>query len=126
MSWKGWNSQQKVTKDVQELVRDLVQYHQETYDPQDMRDFMDVYLQEIDNSKSPDFNQEALIATAMDLFSAGSETTATTLSWAVLYLILYPEVQVKVQTEIDAVLNGAEPTLEDRSRYCILVLNGLF
>ena len=79
-----------------------------------MRDFLDVYLKEIEESKDPDFNENALIATAMDLFSAGSETTATTLSWAVLYLILYPEVQEKMQKEIDQVLNGKEPALEDK------------
>ena len=32
-----------------------------------------------------------------NLFQAGSETTATTLRWAVLYLVLYPEVQQRMQ-----------------------------
>jgi hypothetical protein len=41
--------------------------------------------------------------TAMDLFAAGSETTATTLSWAVLFMILHPEAQQKVHEEIDLV-----------------------
>ena len=35
---------------------------------------------------------EQLIVNAMDLFSAGSETTATTLAWAVAFMILHPEV----------------------------------
>ena len=81
-----------------------------------MRDFMDVYLQEIDqkNSSTKDFNENALLVTAMDLFSAGSETTATTLSWAVLYMILYPNIQEKIHKEIDEVLDGKEPSLEDK------------
>ena len=53
----------------------------------------------------------------MDLFSAGSETTATTLAWAVNYMVLHPEVQEKVQQEIDTVLGDRAPGLEDRSRY---------
>lgn len=53
---------------------------------------------------------------AMDLFSAGSETTATTLAWAVNYMVLHPEVQEKVQQEIDAVLGDRAPGLEDRAR----------
>ena len=80
-----------------------------------MRDFMDVYLREIDTTKNSEFNEEALMVTAMDLFGAGSETTATTLSWALLYMILYPEIQEKVHQEIDEVLAGREPTLDDRA-----------
>ena len=112
----GWNSQKKITKEVQDLVKDLVQEHKESYDSNDMRDFMDVYLQEIDqkNSSTTDFNENALLVTAMDLFSAGSETTATTLSWAVLYMILYPNIQEKIHKEIDEVLDGKEPSLEDK------------
>ena len=49
-------------------------------------------------------------------FSVGSETTATTLSWAVLYMILYPQVQEKIHEEIDEVLDDNEPSLEDRVR----------
>jgi cytochrome P450 len=36
--------------------------------------------------------EEQLIVNAMDLFSAGSETTATTLAWAVGFMILEPQV----------------------------------
>ena len=51
----------------------------------------------------------------MDLFAAGSETTATTLAWAVLYMVLHPEAQVKVQDEIDQVVGrDREPSLDDR------------
>ncbi len=113
----GWNSQVKITTEIQNLVKDLIHEHKDSFDSNDMRDFMDVYLHEISNEKDKDFNESALTATAMDLFSAGSETTATTLSWAVLYLILYPEVQSKMQQEIDDVLQGQEPSQDDKSRY---------
>ena len=53
----------------------------------------------------------------VDLFSAGSETTSTTLAWAVLYLILYPDVQEKVHREIDEVLGDREPSMEDKDRF---------
>ena len=35
-----------------------------------------------------------------DLFIAGSETTSTTLDWAFLFMIEYPEIQRKCQQEI--------------------------
>ena len=72
------------------------------------------YPKEITKLKDPEFNEDALLVTAMDLFGAGSETTATTLSWALLYMILYPEIQKKVHDEIDENLAGKEPTLDDR------------
>ena len=110
----GWNTQKKITQEIQSLVRELVKEHKSTLDPNDNRDFMDVYLNEVETSQDADFNDEALIVTAMDLFGAGSETTATTLSWAVLYMILYPEVQAKIHQEIDEVIGTKEPSMEDK------------
>jgi len=39
------------------------------------------------------FNEENLICSTLDLFFAGTETTSTTLRWALLCMALYPEVQ---------------------------------
>lgn len=53
--------------------------------------------------------------------STGAETTSSTLQWAMLYMITYPDVQVKVQEEIDAVIGSSRvPTLEDRPRYGLI------
>ena len=38
------------------------------------------------------------------------------LGFALLYMIRYPQIQSKVQEEIDRVLNGRPPSLSDRSR----------
>ena len=38
-----------------------------------------------------------------DLFIAGSETTTTTLDWALLFMIEHPDVQRKCQQEIEKV-----------------------
>ena len=78
------------------------------------------YPKEITKLKDPEFNEDALLVTAMDLFGAGSETTATTLSWALLYMILYPEIQKKVHDEIDEILAGKEPSLDDRIQWVML------
>lgn len=39
------------------------------------------------------FNDENLRMVVVDLFTAGMVTTATTLTWALLLMILYPDVQ---------------------------------
>ena len=97
-------------------MRDIVQQHRDTYDEDNMRDFVDVYLREMDRSPDPSFSEAGLLVTAMDLFSAGSETTSTTLAWAVCYLVTQPGVQTRVQEEIDRVLGQRPPSLEDRPR----------
>uniref|UniRef100_A0A8C8TD51 Cytochrome P450 2J3-like n=1 Tax=Peromyscus maniculatus bairdii TaxID=230844 RepID=A0A8C8TD51_PERMB len=61
------------------------------------------------------FNEESLICSTLDLFLAGTETTSTTLRWALLYMALNPEVQEKVQAEIDRVIGQEkQPSLADR------------
>ncbi|KAM9279249.1 LOW QUALITY PROTEIN: cytochrome P450 2D28-like [Morus bassanus] len=49
------------------------------------------------------YDEDDLIQTIFDLFLAGTETTATTLRWALLYMVVYPAIQKKVK-ELDALL----------------------
>ena len=68
-------------------------------------------------SISKTLSEEQLWVTAMDLFAAGSETTATTLAWAVLFMILHPDAQKKVHDEIDSVIGRDRlPSLDDRGK----------
>jgi cytochrome P450 len=41
----------------------------------------------------------------MDLLIAGSDTTANSVEFTILYLIKYPEVQKRLQAEIDSVMS---------------------
>ena len=47
------------------------------------------------------------------LILAGHETTANTLNWAWMLLAQHPEVEAKLHAELDAVLAGRPPQLED-------------
>jgi cytochrome P450 len=59
-----------------------------------------------------------LVVVLKDLFIAGAETTSTTLLWSVLYLTMYPEVQRKVQAEIDALIGRERrPSRNDKAGY---------
>ncbi len=53
------------------------------------------------NKGHPPFSDAQLLGTVFDLWLAGLETTVTTLHWAFLYMIHYPEIQEKVQKEIE-------------------------
>jgi cytochrome P450 len=50
---------------------------------------------------------------ALTIFLAGHETTAVTLSWTWWLLAQHPEVEAKLHAELDLVLNGRTPTLDD-------------
>ncbi len=50
---------------------------------------------------------------AVTLFSAGHETTANALNWTWLLLAQNPDAEAKLHAELDAVLGGRPPTLDD-------------
>ncbi|XP_019329688.1 PREDICTED: cytochrome P450 2J6 isoform X2 [Aptenodytes forsteri] len=98
------------------FVKEKINKHKEDWNPLESRDFIDSYLQEIAKVSNTDFREENLVACALDLLFAGTETTSTTIRWALLYMAVYPEIQARVQAEIDAVIGQArQPALEDRN-----------
>lgn len=84
------------------------------------RDLMDVYLQAIngtDNHRTDSFSEKQLLAVCLDMFIAGSETTNKSIGFLMLHIIRNPEIQTKMQEEIDRVIGRNRlPTLEDRSK----------
>ena len=98
--------------------------HLMSFDPDDMRDYMDCYLREMKNvteegkQESSFYGEEGEInlkASLFDLYLAGSETSSTTLLFSIIYMVNYPEVQEKVQAELDRVVGQDRfPSLEDR------------
>ncbi|KAG8245288.1 hypothetical protein J6590_005602 [Homalodisca vitripennis] len=119
----------QVFKETHDFIRETIQEHRESLDPNNPRDLIDSYLIEMDcNKGNPDsrFTEEDLIVLGTDLFSAGAESTSNSIEFVLLYMILYPEVQEKMQEEIDRVLGrGRKPVLDDKANlhYTMAVLN---
>ena len=68
--------------------------HEKSRDLNNPRDFIDMYLNELENDKEQkNFTKEDLALIMMDFLHAGTETSSTTLKWIVLYLGLYPSIQ---------------------------------
>ncbi|XP_075013331.1 cytochrome P450 2J6-like [Calonectris borealis] len=105
---------------VNALLAKELESHKEKGKPDENQDFIDYYLDEIDKTKGDadaTYDEENLIQAIFDLFLAGTETTATTLRWALLYMVVYPDIQEKVQKELDAVLGCSDLICyEDRKK----------
>ena len=106
---------------LKKFLTTIIQDHRDQFDQADLKDYIDVYLNEINQAEGTDrassINERNLTATLADLFTGGSETTVTTLRWAILYMMGYPEIQTKVQREIDnAVGRDRLPNLSDKDK----------
>ncbi|KAM9385826.1 cytochrome P450 2J6-like [Pholidichthys leucotaenia] len=110
----------QIWSEVKQFIREELNEHKKTWDTSDSRDYIDCYLNEIKMNKDQEgntFDEENLIICVLDLFVAGSETTSTTLRWAFLYMAKYPEIQEKVQAEIDREIGQSRPpSMEDRAK----------
>ena len=68
-----------------------------------------------------EFTAEQLRANIFDMFVAGTETTSTTLKWAVLFLVNNQEVQERCRTEIKTVVGlDKQPGQQEMTKlpYC--------
>uniref|UniRef100_A0A9L0KIB6 Uncharacterized protein n=1 Tax=Equus asinus TaxID=9793 RepID=A0A9L0KIB6_EQUAS len=100
---------------------ELVAEHRMTRDPaQPPRDLTDAFLDEVQKAEgNPEssFNDDNLRLVVSDLFFAGMVTTSTTLAWALLLMILHPDVQRRVQQEVDEVIGQVRrPEMGDQAR----------
>ncbi|NWV99011.1 CP2J2 protein, partial [Machaerirhynchus nigripectus] len=99
------------------FMQEQINKHKEDWNPSECRDYIDSYLLEISKDHDSDtFREEGLMSCTLDLLFAGTETTSSTLRWALLFMATHPEIQARVQAEIDAVIGQARPpALEDRN-----------
>ena len=67
--------------------------------------------------KASILSDDYIVNTLEDMFSAGYETTSTTLRWAIAFLIHNPEFQNEIQDKLDEVVGRDRmPTLDDRPK----------
>lgn len=93
-----------VLKESRDHTRKEIDEHEETLDENNIRDYIDGYLVEIRKRNDPAFCKEVLEDMVGTFFGAGSETVRLTVDWLVLTMAAHPEVQKKVQSEIDNVV----------------------
>ncbi|XP_061816473.2 cytochrome P450 17A2 [Nerophis lumbriciformis] len=101
------------------LLARKLQEHKAAQTDGEPRDLLDALLK---GQSSPGPEGEAItddhvLMTAAEAFGAGVETTSTTLLWIIAYLLHHPEVQERVQKELDEQVGGERPVCAaDRGR----------
>ncbi|XP_035661541.1 cytochrome P450 2U1-like [Branchiostoma floridae] len=102
---------------VKNVMREEISRHREHLDRENPRDFLDLCLLELEQQEKVEgLTEENVFHMAQDLFLGGTDTTANTLTWSLLYMTLNPDVQNKVHEELDAVVGESLPALSHRSQ----------
>jgi cytochrome P450 len=92
---------------------------------EDTGDLLSMLLLAQDEDTGERMNDKQLRDEVMTIFLAGHETTANALAWTWYLLSGHPEVEAKLHAELEAVLGGRPPTVEDLGRltYTRMVLD---
>ncbi|XP_055060509.2 cytochrome P450 2U1 [Misgurnus anguillicaudatus] len=121
LPWGVFRELRRVEVDITAFLKKIIARHRATLDPENPRDFIDMYLvemhaqQKAGSSEECRFSEDDLFYIIGDLFIAGTDTTTNSMLWSILYMCLHPDVQEKVQREIDAVVGRERvPSLTDK------------
>lgn len=97
-----------------------VEEHKKNFQAGSEKDILDYIITSTERMDSKELEaahitRETLQSTVYDLFGAGFDTVSSSLLWAILYLITYPEIQDRIYRELQTnVGRDRNPNLEDR------------
>eukprot|EP00071_Canis_lupus_P002331 XP_003433938.1 cytochrome P450 1A1 [Canis lupus familiaris] len=102
------------------FMQKMVKEHYKTFEKGQIRDVTDSLIEHcqdkrLDENANIQLSDEKIVNVVLDLFGAGFDTVTTAISWSLLYLVTNPNVQKKIQKELDTVIGRArQPRLSDR------------
>lgn len=102
---------------VKAMHRKSVAEHREDLEKGHPRDFLDEYLlmMETEDGESLSFCEEQLYEELSDLFMAGTETTASAVSWGLLLFAHRPDIQNKLHKEVVEIIGDGMPSMKHKS-----------
>ena len=123
LPFKAYKRLDDFTIPIFEILRKELNKQQENYDPTaEVKSLIQMLIKERDaaeaeieeDEKTALLSDDYIINTLEDMFSAGYETTSTTLRWVITYLVNNPEYQTMIQEQLDEVVGkGRMPRLDD-------------
>ncbi|XP_077437759.1 cytochrome P450 1B1 [Vanacampus margaritifer] len=100
------------------FILEKVTAHRKTFQSSTIRDMTDaliVALDKIGEKSGHPSVKDFVPATVADIFGASQDTLSTMLQWIILILVKYPEMHVRLQEEVDKVVDRSRlPTIEDQ------------
>ncbi|KAM6302120.1 cytochrome P450 1A5-like [Podargus strigoides] len=102
------------------FLQKIVKEHYETYDKNNIRDITDSLIEQclekkVEKNTTTQIPKGKVVNLVNDLFGAGFDTVTTALSWSLMYLVTHPNMQKKIQDELDRVIGQERrPRLSDR------------
>nr|XP_057914651.1 cytochrome P450 1B1 [Doryrhamphus excisus]XP_057914663.1 cytochrome P450 1B1 [Doryrhamphus excisus] len=81
----------------------------------DMTDALIVALDKLSHQSGLGSEKDLVSATVADIFGASQDTLSTSLQWIILILVKYPELQLRLQEEVDKVVDRSRlPSIDDQ------------
>src|SRR5260370_18058015 len=111
----------RAIRELNEIIGGIIRERRSSEQPRE--DLLALLLRVRDADGNP-MSDAQLRDEVMTLFLAGHETTAIALSWACYLVAQNPDIEAKLAEELQAVLGGRVPALEDlpRLRYTEMVI----
>uniref|UniRef100_A0A3Q2TSI2 Cytochrome P450 1A n=2 Tax=Fundulus heteroclitus TaxID=8078 RepID=A0A3Q2TSI2_FUNHE len=110
----------KLNQDFVVFIQDKVTEHRKTMESGITRDMTDAFIKALDQIKETSGLQggtDYVTPTIGDIFGASQDTLSTALQWIILIFVKYPEMQVRLQLEVDRAVDRSRlPSIEDQSR----------
>ncbi|XP_048747497.2 cytochrome P450 2C25-like isoform X2 [Ostrea edulis] len=101
------------------FITEMVEDCKQNFDEDNINNYIHAYLLEQKrraNELDTTFTDEQLNHSVRDFFDAGTETTSTTLRWALLYLMHHQDWQKRLQDDIDDVIGQGQPKMEHKDK----------
>ncbi|XP_039183355.1 cytochrome P450 2C39-like [Crotalus tigris] len=109
--------QELIKKDLL-IIKEEAEKHSQGLAQRQPKDILDLYLLEIEKKHgepNSTFDNGNMAHSILELFFAGTETTASFLQWALFFMMVYPDIQDKVYKEMETVLGSCDSVCyEDR------------
>ncbi|XP_069380155.1 cytochrome P450 1D1 isoform X1 [Paralichthys olivaceus] len=98
-----------------------IEEHINTFDRNCIRDITDALIalceDREENKETSVLSNSQIIHTVVDIFGAGFDTIIAGLQWSLLYLVKFPDVQDRIQQEIDDHIGAARlPRFSDKTK----------